>query len=195
MSSSPEYDKLSYKRKAFVDEFLKTLNATKAYAVAYNITEKLANANAMRLMVIDGVKAAIDEKRLERIKRTNTDADFVLTRLVNEVEADMIDIFDPATNLLLPMDQWPKIWRQGLVVSTTTKTIPGSGAEITEVKLADRARRLEMLGKHIKVNAFAEQVIHRHELANLSNEELDSEIAALEDRLNKSKSTEKRITH
>ena len=195
MSSSPEYDKLSYKRKTFVDEYMKSLNATKAYSTAYEVTEDLANANAARMMVIDGIKAAIDEKRLERIKRTNTDADFVLTRLVNEVEADMLDIFDPATNLLLPMDQWPKIWRQGLVVSATTKTIPGSGAEITEVKLADRARRLEMLGKHIQVNAFAEQVIHRHDLANMTDSDLDQEISELERRLTSTNSTEKRINH
>jgi phage terminase small subunit len=36
----------------------------------------------------------------------------------------------------------------------------GDGVVVREIKLSDRIKRLELLGKHISVNAFREQVGH-----------------------------------
>jgi phage terminase small subunit len=92
------------------------------------------------------------------------DSDFVLHRLLAEVNADAADLYGP-DGQLLPVPQWPEVWRRGLVSTIRTTRLYGRGADReteigvqTDVVLVDRARRLELLGKHIRVNAFAERV-------------------------------------
>ncbi len=89
------------------------------------------------------------------------DSDDVLRRLSDEVQADIADLYDD-NGALFPVEEWPLIWRQGLVagVETETKTNEDGTAEtvVTKIKFADRTRRLELLGKHIKVNAFQDVV-------------------------------------
>jgi phage terminase small subunit len=92
------------------------------------------------------------------------DSDFVLKRLLEEINADAADLYD-ANGELLPVPSWPVVWRRGLVSTIRTTTLYGRGEERgtpighqTDVVLVDRARRLELLGKHIKVNAFSDKV-------------------------------------
>src|SRR4029077_9092786 len=66
---------------------------------------------------------------------------------------------------LLPVKQWPAVWRRGLVTTIRTTTLYGRGAnrskeigQQTDVVLVDRARRLELLGRHVRVNAFSDKV-------------------------------------
>jgi hypothetical protein len=66
---------------------------------------------------------------------------------------------------LLPVHDWPAIWRQGLVQGVETEELFASvGKErmqigvTRKVKLSDRVKRLELIGKHIGVNAFQEAV-------------------------------------
>jgi phage terminase small subunit len=106
----------------------------------------------------------VAELQAARTARTEVDADFVLRRLLDEVNADARDLYDAAGDLL-PVPQWPEVWRRGLVSTIRTTKLYGRGkdraTEIgiqTDVVLVDRARRLELLGKHIKVGAFAERV-------------------------------------
>ena len=77
------------------------------------------------------------------------------------MQADIADLYDD-NGALFPVEEWPLIWRQGLVagVETETKTNEDGTAEtiVTKIKFADRTRRLELLGKHIKVNAFQDVV-------------------------------------
>ena len=75
----------------------------------------------------------------------------MLKRLVAEAEADLADLFD-GSNLLKPVDEWPPIWRQGLVTGVNVNHVDGF-----KLKLSDRIRRIELIGKHVDVNAFAER--------------------------------------
>jgi phage terminase small subunit len=109
-------------------------------------------------------QARIAARQAARTERTDVDSDFVLRRLLAEVNADAADLYG-ADGQLLPVPQWPEVWRRGLVSTIRTTRLYGRGAEReteigvqTDVVLVDRARRLELLGKHIKVNAFAERV-------------------------------------
>ena len=47
-------------------------------------------------------------------QRTEVDSDFVLRRLLEEVNADARDLYAP-DGTLLPVPQWPEVWRRGLV--------------------------------------------------------------------------------
>ena len=67
---------------------------------------------------------------------------------------------------LKPIDEWPAIWRQGLVAGVEVEALfEGSGEErvqvgfVKKIRLSDRLRRLELIGKHVGVNAFQNQVV------------------------------------
>ena len=84
--------------------------------------------------------------------------------MADEATADTADLYDEDGNLKSIHD-WPLIWRQGLVSGMDIEVLyEGKGRDkeavgtLTKVKLSDRAKRLEMLGKHVNVQAFKEQL-------------------------------------
>ena len=156
---------LTPKQARFVEEFLVDLNATQA-AIRAGYSDKFANRQASQLLDNAEIAEAIDAAKIQRSIETGVDARFVLRRLVEEVEADLADLFDEK-NKLKPIDQWPEIWRRGLVAGVDTEELfEGSGegrkqiGVVRKLRLSDRVRRLELIGKHIKVNAFQENVHH-----------------------------------
>lgn len=151
-------------QERFVEEYLIDLNATQAIkragSKAKNLTvagaEFLANPN-----VADAIRAAMSK----RSEETQIDAAWVLRRLAAEAEADIADLYGE-DGQLLPVKEWPKIWRQGLVAGVKHQEIRDSegnatGDFIVDVKLSDRVRRLELIGKHVRVNAFQEVIQHK----------------------------------
>lgn len=172
---------LSEKAFRFVQEYLIDLNATKA-AERAGYSLKTAYSQGQRLLKNVEVLSAIEEAQKARVEKTETDAAFVLKRLVDEVSADLADLYNN-NGSLKPVKEWPLIWRQGLVAGIETETLRPKGARgtgqwhgkaqdvheeedageetvVMKVKLSDRVKRLELLGKHISVNAFREQVGH-----------------------------------
>jgi phage terminase small subunit len=154
--------KLTAKQAAFVAEYLKDLNGTQA-AIGAGYSPKTAAVIAVENLIKPNVKAAIDEAMGERIQRTKIDADWVLTRLAAEAEADLANLYDE-NGRLLPVKEWPLIWRQGLVAGVDTLEEKSDGVTIgttMKLKLSDRVRRLELIGRHIGVNAFQEVIEHK----------------------------------
>jgi len=159
---------LNAQQLRFVQEYLIDLNATKA-AERAGYSPKTAYSQGQRLLKHVEVSQAIEEAQKARAEKTETDAAFVLKRLVDEVSADLADLYND-NGSLKPVKEWPLIWRQGLVAGIETETLrprgkqdeDGEGEEtvVMKVKLSDRVKRLELLGKHISVNAFREQVGH-----------------------------------
>lgn len=157
---------LTPKQRRFVDEYLIDLNGTAA-AIRAGYAKSGASVEGARLLANAKVNRLIDEKRAERSAKTGIDAAWLLKRLAEEAEADVADLYDDDGNLL-PVKQWPKIWRQGLVAGMDVEALfEGSGADrehvgnIIKVKLSDRVKRLELIGKHIGVQAFKEVVEHK----------------------------------
>ncbi|MET3359777.1 MULTISPECIES: terminase small subunit [Bradyrhizobium] len=154
---------LTPKQARFVQEYLLDLNATKA-AIRAGYSRRSAQEQGSQMLAHPAIMAAIDEAKLKRSERTEVDADWVLRRLADEAEADLAHLYD-AKNDLKPIDEWPEIWRQGLVAGVEVEALfEGSGEErrqlgyIKKIKLSDRLRRLELIGKHVRVNAFQDQV-------------------------------------
>lgn len=154
------------KQQRFVEEYLIDLNATQA-AIRAGYSEKTAQEQSARLLSKAMVKDAVDTAIAARSKETKIDADWLLKRLAMEAEADIADLYDEATGELLPVHKWPKIWRQGLVQGIEVDELfEGAGKDrvqigvVRKVKLDSRIKRAELIGRHIKVNAFQENVHH-----------------------------------
>lgn len=155
---------LTPKQARFVDEYLIDLNATQA-AIRAGYSEKTAEAIGAENLRKPLIKAAIDRAQSNRAEQTQINAAWVLTRLAAEATADLADIYDE-TGAIKPIHDWPLIWRQGLVAGIKHQELRDSegnrtGEFIVDVKVSDRVRRLELIGKHIGVNAFQEVVQHK----------------------------------
>jgi phage terminase small subunit len=136
------------------------LNATQA-AIRAGYSEKTAYAQGARLLNNAEIAAAVDAAKDERSEKVKIDAEWVLERLAAEAEADIADIYDDE-GALLPIKQWPKIWRQGLVAGVDVEELTVDGVKmgiVRKIKVSDRIRRLELIGKHVRVNAFQETVV------------------------------------
>ena len=153
--------KLSDRRQAFVNEYLKDFNASQSAVRAGYKGDP--NTVGPRLLADVGVAAAIAQAVAERSKRTKIDADFVLTRLAELADADIADLYDDG-GALKPLKDWPKAFRKGLVAGLETEREEagdGGGSAVLvvrKVKLADRVKILELIGKHVNVKAFIDKL-------------------------------------
>lgn len=171
MSTPDPLDNLEPKQRLFVAEYLKDLNAKQA-AIRAGYSEKTAKQQGSRLLTNVDVQAALSAAQAARIEKVEADADFLLKRLFRELQADMADLFDENGGLL-PVAEWPLIWRTGLVAGIEIENLfekiqdPETGATnkeqvgtVTKIKLSDRKSRIELMGKHTKVQAWKEKVEH-----------------------------------
>jgi len=152
---------LTAKQSRFVEEYLVDLNATQA-AIRAGYSEKTAKSQGQRLLTNVDVAKLLSEAQASRSDRVQIDADWVLTRLASEATADLADLYAD-DGALLPIKEWPLIWRQGLVAGMDVYEEMVEGRKIgqtVKVKLSDRIKRIEMIGKHVDVRAFSER--HEH---------------------------------
>lgn len=173
---------LTPKQEAFVREYLIDLNATQA-AIRAGYSAKTARAVGSENLTKPDIAAAIAEAKTERSERTKIDADWLLQRFAEDVDADIADLYDDNGGLK-PVHEWPMPFRKGLVAGIDIEEIREQGAVvgvIRKVKLADRTKVKELIGRHIDVGAFKDKVEHsgKVELENLSDEALNAKIAAL----------------
>ena len=94
-----------------------------------------------------------------RNKRLKVDADYVLRRIVEIDTLDLLDILDER-GCILPIREWPKSWRISISGVDFGKLIRANDDPdkmmqlIDNIKWPDKARNLELLGKHIDVKAW-----------------------------------------
>jgi len=152
---------LTDKQEMFCREYLIDLNATQA-AIRAGYSAKTANEQGARLLANVSVQIRIHELKARRNDRIDVDADYVLKRLV---EIDQMDVLDIMTDdmSIKPVAQWPASWRRYLSGFDLAEMFEGRGEEremvgiLKKIKWPDKVRNLELLGKHISVQAFREQ--------------------------------------
>jgi len=152
---------LTGKQQLFVEEYLIDLNATQA-ALRAGYSPKTAMFIGAENLHKPIIIAAIAEAQKGRTTRTRTDADWVLRRLVEEAEAKVSDLFFDDGSMR-PVSEWPDVWQQGLVTGINVQETHVEGKKVgqtVKLKLSDRIRRIELIGKHIDVGAFADR--HEH---------------------------------
>ena len=146
---------LNEKQRRFAVEYVKDLNATQA-AIRAGYAAGSAKVTGSRLLSHANVRKLLEILLAERIERTQVDADWTLRRLVAEAEADLADLYDENMRLK-PVHEWPEVWRQGLVQGVDVQQIGDGEGTVTRVRLSDRVKRLELIGKHVDVSAFQER--------------------------------------
>ena len=149
--------KLTAKQEAFCLEYLKDLNATQA-AIRAGYKE-----NAARQTGSDNLsKPVIAEKiaflKAERSESTKIDAQYVLRRLREIDELDIIDILNDDLGGFRPLSEWPKSWRIS-ISGFDIKTIIEGGETpveslVQKIKWPDKTKNLELIGRHVDVGAW-----------------------------------------
>jgi phage terminase small subunit len=142
----------------FVEAYLRNPNATQA-AIEAGYSAKTAKQQGQRLLTNVDVSAAILAAKRGRSQRTQVDADWLLDRLAVESTADLADLYADDGSVK-PVKDWPLIWRQGLVAGVEVERIADGAGTVTKLKISDRLKRLELIGKHIDVQAFKDRVEH-----------------------------------
>lgn len=146
--------KLTAKQELFCREYLVDLNATQA-AIRAGYSAKTAGSMGQQLL--KKLEIRITEMKAERTERVNIDADYVLGRLVEIDQLDVLDILDD-DGCFLPVKHWPKSWRTSLSGLDVMEVASGdTAAVLKKIKWPDKTRNLELLGKHIDVQAFKER--------------------------------------
>ena len=152
---------LTDKQEMFCREYLIDLNATQA-AIRAGYSEKTANRTGSENLSKPDIAQRIINLKSARNERVEIKADYVLHRLV---EIDQMDVLDILSNdmSIKPVSQWPASWRRYLSGFDLAEMFEGRGEEremvgiLKKIKWPDKVRNLELLGKHISVQAFREQ--------------------------------------
>lgn len=152
---------LTDKQEMFCREYLIDLNATQA-AIRAGYSVKTANRIAAQLLSKLDIQNRIAELKAKRNEVVGIDADYVLRRLVEIDQMDVLDILNDDGSLKA-ISMWPKSWRTtltGLDISTTIQNFEEDTAEtiLKKIKWPDKVKNLELIGKHVDVNAFKERL-------------------------------------
>ena len=172
---------LTPKQQRFVEEYLIDLNGKQA-AIRAGYSAKTAEMQASRLLSYAKVSAAIAEAKTARSQKTQIDAEWLLRRFADDLDADIADLYDENGGLK-PVRDWPAPFRKGLIAGIDVEEIWENGAVVglvRKIKLADRTKVKELIGRHVDVGAFKDKVEHsgKVEVETLSDEALSAKIAA-----------------
>lgn len=171
----------SKKEKACQTYVLNGGHKSKAYREAYKQSarwkEKTVNEKASRLFKEPAVEARVKELQAEAARIADeefgVDAKYVLKRLVAIDQMDFADIIT-AEGSIKPITEWPPIWRQYLSGFDLAEMYVGAGDDreiagvLKKIKWPDKVKNLELLGRHVDVQAFKDQkdVNHKMSLAD-----------------------------
>lgn len=144
------------KHELFCLEYLKDLNASQA-AVRAGYGTKYAKQTAYKLLKRDDIRQRITQLKEERIRAARIDANYVLKRLLTIDRLNVRDLLDENGDLK-DVQEWTEDWQTSIQALDIQVSTTGGVRTLTKkVKLPDRLRNLEMLGKHIDVSAFKEK--------------------------------------
>ena len=152
---------LTGKQEMFCREYLIDLNATQA-AIRAGYSDKTANRTAHENLSKPDIQNRIAELKAQRNDEVGINAAYVLRRLVEIDQMDVLDILTDSGDLK-PIREWPLCWRttlSGLDIQAISGE-EGTAALMKKIKWPDKVKNLELLGKHIDVNAFKENIDHK----------------------------------
>ncbi|MFL62711.1 terminase small subunit [Salmonella enterica] len=159
---STQYKPLTAMQEAYAQEYTKCPENQTQAAINAGFSPNTAAVKASVMMRDERIQKRIAELMEERNKRLRVSADYVLLRLVEIDQMDVIDILND-DGTLRPIREWPKIWRttlSGFDLSSTIMNMDETSIEtiLKKIKWPDKVKNLELIGKHVDVNAFKERL-------------------------------------
>ncbi|MES0240593.1 terminase small subunit [Citrobacter cronae] len=159
---STQYKPLTAMQEAYAQEYTKCPENQTQAAINAGFSPNTAAVKASVMMRDERIQKRIAELMEERNKRLRVSADYVLLRLVEIDQMDVIDILND-DGTLKPIREWPKIWRttlSGFDLSSTIMNMNEDSIEtiLKKIKWPDKVKNLELIGKHVDVNAFRERL-------------------------------------
>ncbi len=148
---------LTKKQEMFCLEYLVDLNATQA-AIRAGYSEKTAKEAGYENLTKPHVAERVAELKNKRSNEVKTNAEYVLRRLREIDELDIIDILADDLSAFRPLREWPKSWRTS-INGLDVKTIIEGGdkpieALVQKIKWPDKTKNLELIGRHVNVKAW-----------------------------------------
>lgn len=135
---------MTKKQKRFIEEYLIDLNATQA-AIRAGYSPDTANEQGSRLLANVSISSQVSKAMAERSKRTGVNADRVVMELAKIAFVNADDVIDAETATVKPNAARDDT---AAIQSVKVKTFGEDGLE-REIKMADKLKALELLGKHL----------------------------------------------
>lgn len=160
--------KLTDKQKIFCREYIVDLNATQA-AIRAGYSEKTAKDIGCQNLAKLNIQTEIAELMENREERLDVSADNVVRELMNIAMSDIGAIFNDDGSIK-PLSEIPKDVRKAIAGIDVFEELEGRGKDqeligfTKKVRLWDKNKALEMLGRHLKMFTDKIQVNEKKEL-------------------------------
>ena len=171
---STQFKPLTAMQEAYCQSYIKTPENQTQAAINAGFSPDTAAVKASVMMRDERIQKRIAELMEERNKRLRVSADYVLLRLVEIDQMDVLDILNDDGGMK-PIAEWPKVWRTSLsamdiaTIKTTQASLQKENGEadlsvedvehiLKKAKWPDKVKNLELIGKHVDVNAFKERL-------------------------------------
>lgn len=145
---------------------------------------KVPEASASEILNLPEVRAFTEACSRVAAERAQVNADYILQSLHDMDQMDVLDILNEDGSIK-SISEWPKVWRQAIAGFEVAEMYEGQGKDreqiglLKKIKWVDKLKVKEMLGKHVKVNAFKEVVETKVTIEEMPDDALDRRIAAL----------------
>ncbi|MFI2870507.1 terminase small subunit [Klebsiella aerogenes] len=161
---STQFKPLTVQQEAYCQEYVKCPENQTQAAINAGYSPNTAGKFASQNMRDARIQKRIAELMEDRNKRLRVSADYVLLRLVEIDQMDVIDILDDEGGLK-PISQWPKVWRTSISavdINRIRMAMKDDEEDIEstlqKIKWPDKVKNLELIGKHVDVMAFKERL-------------------------------------
>lgn len=165
--------KLTQKQALFCIEYMKDMNASAA-AIRAGYSEKTAGSISYENLQKPQIQHEIQRLFNERSAAVKVDANYVLQRLHDIDQLDVLDILNDDLSFK-KLSEWPKSWRISLsaIDIAETQSTDDSLFSVKKIKWPDKVRNLELLGKHVDVSAFQKEESGGNDLGDVIEKLID----------------------
>lgn len=134
----------------------------KSYSDACKILGKKPSKNpdvsGSEILNYPSVVAFINSIRERVAESAQIDASYVLMRLKEIDELDIIDIMNDELDGFKRLSEWPKSWRTSISGLDIQTVVSGGDKPIEElvrkIKWPDKTKNLELIGRHVSIKAW-----------------------------------------
>lgn len=149
--------KLTEKQEMFCAEYIIDFNGARAAEDA-GYSPKSARVTASKLLTKGNIQKRIASLMAQRMEEVEVDAKYVLRRLVEIDRMDIGDIINE-NGAIKPIHEWSEVWRRTIASFDVTEIFADGDpvGVLKKIKIPDKLKNLELLGKHVDVSAFREK--------------------------------------